>query len=162
MRTVLPPKTQNELIMNKLKTGIWLDFRDAYVISLGDDAQAKVHHLHSEIHHQATKGGSRSKSPWGPQFSPPDDVNLERDKHAEHHYFQQIIGNIDPETEEIVIFGPAEAKIGLKKAIEAIKHYKPQLSAVLPSDYLTQNEMIALVRNFFVHPEQYLVKDKEQ
>ena len=146
--------------MNKLKTGIWLDFRDAYVIALGDDAQADVQHLHSEIHHQATKGGSRSKSPWGPQFSPPDDVNLERDKHAEHHYFQQIIGKINPETEEIVIFGPAEAKIGLKKAIQSIKHYKPQLAAVLTWEYLTQNEMIALMRDFFVNREKYLVHDK--
>lgn len=146
--------------MNKLKTGIWLDFRDAYIITLGDDAQAMVHHLHSEIHHQATKGGSRSKSPWGPQFSPPDDNNLERDKHAEHHFYRQIIGNINPETEEIVIFGPAEAKIGLKKEIESIKHYKPQLTAVLTWEYLTQNEMIALMRDFFVNREKYVVPDK--
>lgn len=148
--------------MNKIQTGIWLDYRDVFLISLIDEAQPKVQHFRSEIHHQATKGGSRSKTPWGPQFSPPDDTNLERDKHAEQHYFQKIIEHISPETEEIVIFGPAQAKVGLKKAIQQIKHYKPQLRAVLPSDYLTENEMIALMRDFFVHPEKYVVQEKEE
>ncbi|HNM25534.1 MAG TPA: hypothetical protein PKL15_08900 [Saprospiraceae bacterium] len=147
--------------MTTVQTGIWLDFRDAYVITITDNGEANIRHFRSEIHHEETKGGSRSKSPWGPQFSPADDVNLERDKHAEHRYFQKIIESIGPDTEEIVIFGPAEAKIGLKKAIEGIKHYKPRLCGVLPSDYLSQNEMVALMRDFFVHPGQYLVHYKE-
>jgi len=148
--------------MKKTQTGIWLDFKDAYIISFNEESEPAVKHLRSKVHHQATKGGSHSKSPWGPQFSPPDDNNLERDKHAEHHYFQQILEDIDPLTDEIVIFGPAQAKLGLKKEIEHIKHYKPQLLGVLPSDYLTHNEMVVLMRNFFNNPGEHIKSEEEE
>lgn len=148
--------------MTKIQTGIWLDFKDAYVVTFDKEAEAAIKHIRSDIKHQATKGGSRSKSPWGPQFSPPDDTNLERDKHAEHHYFQQVLEIINPLSDEIVIFGPAQAKLGLKKEIEHIKHYKPQLLAVLPSDYITQNELVALMRDFFTNPDEYIKSEEKE
>ncbi len=146
--------------MKKIQTGIWLDFKDAYIVTF-NEGEAATKHIRSEIKHQATKGGSHSKSPWGPQFSPPDNSNLERDKHAEHHYFQQILEAVNPLTDEIVIFGPAQAKLGLKKEIEHIKHYKPQLLGVFPSDYATQNEMVVLMRDFFKNPDEH-IKNKEE
>lgn len=148
--------------MKQVKTGIWLDFRDAYVISLDENENATIRHLKSEVTHPATKGGSRSKTPWGPQFSPPDDTNQERANHEEHRYFQEILDDIAPETEQIVIFGPAEAKLGLKKEIERIKHYHPRLRAVLPSDYITEKEMVVLVRDFFTQPGAYIKRKEEE
>jgi hypothetical protein len=135
--------------MKKKQSGIWLDFQDAYIINLLGHDQAEVRHIHSDIHHVATKGGSRSKTPWGPQFSPADHTNLERDKHAEKQYFDDILSEIDKDTDELVIFGPAQAKIGLKKAIEGIKHYHPHIEEILPADYLTENQRVAWVRKFF-------------
>ena len=135
--------------MNKINTGIWLDFREAYIVTIDEDGQSAIQHLPSKVEHHASKGGTRSKTPWGPQYSPGDHNYLERDKHAEHHYYENILENIRPDTDNIVIFGPAEAKIGLKNAIQEIKHYKPQLRDVLTADYLTQNEIVVLVRDFF-------------
>jgi hypothetical protein len=147
----------------KNQTGIWLDFKDAYVVTFDEKGDAAVKHLHSEVTHPATKGGARSKSPWGPQFSPPDKKDLERAKHEEHHYFQQILESFDGDsTEEIVIFGPAEAKLGLKKEIESIKHYKPKLLGAFPSDYITQNQIVVLVRDFFQNPDKYHKKEKKE
>lgn len=142
----------------KNQTGIWLDFKDAYIVTFDEGGNATEKHIRSEVTHPATKGGARSKSPWGPQFSPPDRKDLERAKHEEHHYFLQILEAVNAETEEIVIFGPAEAKLGLKKEIEGIKHYKPKLLGSFPADYLTQNQIVALVRDFFQNPDKY---DKE-
>lgn len=136
--------------MKQVKTGIWLDFKDAYIVSIDENGSAAVLHIESEVTHPATKGGSRSKTPWGPQFAPPDDTNMERAKHEEHRFFQQILKDIAPGTSEIVIFGPAQAKIGLKKEIEQIKHYPARLHAVLPSDYITQNEIVALVKDYYI------------
>lgn len=145
----------------KNQTGIWLDFKDAYIIAFDEEGNDAVKHIHSTVTHPATKGGSRSKSPWGPQFSPPDDTNLERAKHEEHHYFKQILAHVNSDAKDIVIFGPAEAKLGLKKEIENIKHYKPRLLGAFPSDYITQNQMVALMRDFFQNPEKYH-KEKEE
>ena len=148
-------------LMKQTKTGIWIDFKNAYVITFDEDGTHTLRHLESEVTHPATKGGSRSKTPWGPQFAPPDDTNLERAKHEEHHYFKQVLDLIAPDTEQVVIFGPAQAKLGLKKEIESIKHYGPRLRAVLTADYITQNEMVVLVRDFFLQPEAY-IKTKEE
>ena len=112
--------------------------------------------IESLVEHHQTKGGSHPKSPWGPQYSPDDDNMLNRDKHAEHHYFRDIIAGIDPQSDHLVVFGPAEAKVGLKKEILALKHYHPKLDAVLPSDYITEREMAALVRDFFNNPGAYI------
>jgi len=57
---------------------------------------------------------------------------------------------IPNDTNEIVIYGPAKAKAGLKKVIESIKHYKPQLVGVFPADYITENQMVAWMREFFL------------
>lgn len=148
--------------MKQVKTGIWLDYKDAYLISFDENENASVQHIHSEVTHPATKGGSRSKTPWGPQFAPPDNTNLERAKHEEHHYFQQILEKIAPDTDDLVIFGPAEAKLGLKKEIERIKHYHPRLRAVLSSDYISQKEMVVLVRNFFENPQAFIKSEEEE
>lgn len=141
--------------MNKTHTGIWLDYKEAYIVTIDEYAQVTTQHLVSEVEHLAVKGGVRSKTPWGPQYSPHDRSTLEREKHAEGHYFEEIIENIHPETDSIVIFGPAEAKIGLKKAIGEIKHYKPELRDVLTAGYLSQNEIVALVRNYFKNPGDF-------
>ena len=149
--------------MRKINTGIWLDFKEAYILTIDENWQTEIQHLMSEVEHHAVKGGTRSKTPWGPQYSPRDRHTLEQDKHSEQQYFGEIISLIDPETESIVIFGPAEAKIGLKKAVEALQHYKPQLLAVLPSDYMTTNEIRALMIDFFKNPETYIKSaEKEQ
>lgn len=139
--------------MNKINTGIWLDYKGAYIVTIDGDGQVSVQYILSEVEHHASKGGSRSKTPWGPQFSPGDKNNLERDKHAEHHYYENVLENIRPDTDNIVVFGPAEAKIGLKKTIQAIKHYKPQLRDVLTAGHLSQNEIVVLVRDYFKNLE---------
>ncbi|MCC6413158.1 MAG: hypothetical protein IT270_15960 [Saprospiraceae bacterium] len=148
--------------MKKKQSGIWLDFQDAYIINLKGEGDAEVLHIHSDVHHQATKGGSRSKSPWGPQFSPPDINNLERDKHAEKQYFEDILKHIETDTDELVIFGPAQAKIGLKKAIEHIKHYHPHIEEILPSDYLTERERVAWVKKYFKKRAEEKAKEEEE
>lgn len=147
--------------MRKINTGIWLDFKEAYILTIDENWQASTQHLMSEVEHHAVKGGTRSKTPWGPQYSPKDRRTLEQDKRSEQQYFEKIISLIDPETESIVISGPAEAKTGLKKAVEGLNHYKPQLLAVLPSDYMTTNEIRAWMIDFFKNPAHIKSTEKE-
>lgn len=148
--------------MKKKQSGIWLDFQDAYIINLTVDDQVEVKHIHSDVHHAASKGGTRSKAPWGPQFSPGDHNFLERDKHAEKQYFEDVLKHIDTDTDELVIFGPAQAKVGLKKAIEQIKHYHPHIEEILPSDYLTENERVAWVKKYFKKRAEEKAKEEEE
>ncbi len=135
--------------MKNVQIGIWLDYKEAYIIMLENSEVTKVEHLLSNVTHPAVKGGTRSKTPWGPQYSPADERALEKETRAEQQYFEEILSMIPDDTDSIVIFGPAEAKTGLKKKIESIKHYKPQLLGVFPSDYMTDNQRLALMRDYF-------------
>ena len=136
---------------NKKQVGIWLDYREAYVIELpssrGDAPTIK--HLRSDIVPGVPKGGSRSKTPWGPQAGPSENGFEDRRHREEKAYFEKVIHEVAPDTNELVIFGPAEAKFGLQNAIEAIKHYHPRLLGVFPADSMTENQIVAGIKEYF-------------
>ena len=53
------------------------------------------------------------------------------------------------DAKELYVFGPAEAKHGLSRAIKAKSDFTPALKGVEQSDTMTQNQMIAKVKAFF-------------
>ena len=134
---------------SKKDIGIWLDYRETYLVELTDEAAPVVKHLRSGIKPGVAKGGVRSKVPYGPQGGPSQHRFEEKRHHEEKAYFERIIGEIDPEADELVIFGPAEAKFGLQNAIEAIKHYHPRVMGVFPADSMSEKQIVAGVKEFF-------------
>lgn len=135
--------------MNR-KIGIWLDNKNAYFIHV-QEAKAKVEELQSTVEDFHPAGGAPSKTPWGPQDSVNEKKYLERKKQQLQKYFQAIIHKLQ-EGDELYIFGPAEAKIGLKKAIESNKQLSISLLAVEAADQLTPNQRIAQVKAFYSEP----------
>jgi hypothetical protein len=141
--------------MNK-QTGIWIDLRNAYIIQIPfaiyGDEDISIVHINSEIEESAATGGTRSKTPWGPQGGDVKRAAQERRHQEEKDFFESVIEVLRPESTELVIFGPSEAKHGLANAIEGHKDYKPEITGILNADQMTQNQMVAWVRKFFNHP----------
>lgn len=137
----------------KKQTGIWLDLRNAWIINLPmeQDGEILIDHISSEIEESAPLGGSRSKTPWGPQGGDNQRSVEERRHHEEKHFFTDILKHIHPTTEELVIFGPSEAKFGLENLIQN-QHKAPQIMGVKPADKMTEHQMTAWVRAFFDRP----------
>ena len=54
----------------------------------------------------------------------------------------------------LYIFGPAEAKVGLEKAMMDDHNFKPIILGVETADSMTQNQMVAEVRAFFCWGEK--------
>lgn len=135
----------------KKQTGIWLDYKEAYLITLDAEkgGEPDVQHIESGIEWGVPKGGSRSKTPWGPQGGVSERAFQERRHQEEKAYFDRVIQAIDPETHELMIFGPAEAKQGLRNAVELIKHFRPQLVGFETADSMTFNQLVARVKDFF-------------
>jgi hypothetical protein len=134
----------------KKKIGIWLDFREANLITLRGKSET-FETILSEIDTSRPKGGSRSKTPWGPMETVSEKAHLERRKHEEKIYFDKIIDAVK-DADEVYIFGPAQAKEGLVKAIkEKSNLFQPWLGDVETSDSMTKNQKIAQVRDFFSH-----------
>ncbi len=132
----------------KKQVGIWLDYREALVVRL-EGADATLARIESEIEDFNVHGGARtSGKPWGPMDKVSESGYLERRKHQEQDFYKKIM-NAVKEADELYIFGPAEAKLGLEKAIKASTTFHPKLLAVEVADSMTQNQVIAQVRSFF-------------
>jgi hypothetical protein len=139
----------NPTIMKK-QIGIWLDFKEAFLIGLHGKADPKVKHIRSDVTTKEVRGGSRTgSSPWGPMDASSEPKALERRHHDEARYYNEIIDAIVGE-DEVFIFGPAEAKDGLLKAIKHLEGKgKPHVMAIETTDKMTLRQKIAHTKAFF-------------
>ena len=137
----------------KKQTGIWLDYKEAFLVIMDEEkgGEPELKHLRSHIEWGVPKGGSRSKTPYGPQGGVNERSFTDRRHHAEKAYFDAVIREIDPATDELVLFGLAEAKYGLQNVIESIKHFHPKLVGVFPAEAMSENQLKAKVRDFFAN-----------
>lgn len=122
------------------KTGIWVDFEKAFIIETNNQ-QGTITKVDSNIEHFNAHGG------------PADNVSetrlLERNLHQQKEFFHAVINKVKPSS-DVVIFGPAEAKINLKK--EFLKHssFKSKPIPVETSDNMTENQMLAWVKDYML------------
>tara|TARA_R110000787_G_scaffold196454_1_gene307787 strand:- start:8509 stop:8922 length:414 start_codon:yes stop_codon:yes gene_type:complete len=129
-------------------TGIWLDREKAFIINI-DKKTASVHLIASNLEHFNISGGSGTKFKGGPQDVVQDSKYLEREKHQFKNYFSEIIEYVK-NTNALVIFGPADSHQKLKKEIQEFhKELNEKVIAVIKSDSMTENQLKALVRDFF-------------
>ncbi len=131
----------------KKQIGIWLDFSEAQIITIHEGTVSTTTIL-SEIEHKSSAGGSHSPSPWGPVEVANEQHLREKRKHQEKAYFEQIMEAIKS-AGEIYIFGPAEAKVGLEKAIKAQASFSYDIKAIETADSMTMNQKVAQVKHFF-------------
>lgn len=129
------------------QTGIWLDFNHANIIELVDGKVTKKT-IPSNIESYHLKGGSRSKTPWGPMDKTSESKHLERRKHQEVAYYKAICEAVE-KSHELFVMGPAQAKIGLQKYIESYKNLDDILLDVQTADSITENQKVAKVKAFF-------------
>ena len=130
----------------KTQCGIWLDFEEALIVHLKGEA-VQTQSIPSSIEHGHAKGGARSKTPWGPMDVMDEKKVLARTTQQAKAYYKKIIEAIG-EAEDIYVFGPAEAKIGLQKAL-AEAHLKDKVRAIEVADSMTKNQKVAQVKAFF-------------
>lgn len=133
--------------MKKTKVGIWLDFRNANIITLiGKGVSVKT--IDSNVDPSKPRGGSRPKKKWGPVDTVSEKHFLERRKQEVKTYYEELMTAVK-DADELYLFGPAEAKDGLVKAIKAKANFKPALRGIETADSMTENQKVAKVRAFF-------------
>ncbi|MCF8106901.1 MAG: hypothetical protein K9K64_15580, partial [Desulfohalobiaceae bacterium] len=77
----------------------------------------------------------------------------ERRKHQFRNFYQMVIKKVG-KADKIFIFGPGEAKLELAKEIKKIKGQHERIAAVEASDRLTENQIVAKVKSFFLTSEE--------
>lgn len=129
--------------------GIWLDKEKAHIVTL-EDSQESFQTIESNIESYSPKtGNSGTHHRGGVQSTPQDSKYLEREKLQHKNYFRNLVKHVMT-VNELAIFGPAETPERFSKHLE---DHHPELNslvrAVQKADSMTDNQVKALVRDFF-------------
>jgi hypothetical protein len=128
--------------------GIWIDRRDAVLVSLEEGSPA-VRHVKSAVESPIEMSrGWRSGGTLVAQCVSNEQRDDERRKHRLHAFYQEVIKAAGI-VREVFIFGPGKAKQELVKEIEQIKSPPFAISAVEACDKLTEPQIVAKVKSFF-------------
>jgi len=136
----------------KEKIGIWIDHKEAILVAIeGDQTTIDRIESHAESHFRPS-GGRKAAGTSVAQSVSREQKADERRKHQFHSFYQMVIKKAG-KADNIFIFGPGEAKLELAKEIEKIKGPKGKIAAVEASDRLTENQIVAKVKSFFLASE---------
>ena len=128
--------------------GIWIDKDKAHIVTI-DNGKENFSTIQSEIEHFKAKGGSGQRFKSGPQDVIKDSTFLEREKQQFKQYFKNITNAIK-DTDALVIFGPALTGQKFKKELsEGYKNLDTKVKDVVKTDSMTNNQVIAWVRDYF-------------
>ena len=122
------------------KVGLWIDHKKAVIFSLSDEG-AEIKRISSELEHKVHFSGGLQK----------ESAEKHKDKRLTGHlnnYYDEILTFIR-DAESILIFGPGEAKVELKKRLENMGLHKHIVGFEIV-DKMTDNQIIAKVRQRFL------------
>ena len=137
--------------------GIWVDHKKAVIVtkkqperSYEEDVEISVTQISSNVERKVRlSGGSRTRNtPWGPQEVEVDGKIEARQKQQLRKFYQQIVESIN-DADKIMIMGPGEAKLELKKEVGKSKALIHKIVDLYTSDKMTDNQIAAKVKSYF-------------
>ena len=130
------------------KTGVWIDLNKAIIVKLNNsDASKKT--LNSGIESKVREEGEKNDSGrFGKQFIAPEKTREHKLQHKVNDYLKKVITEIT-DSDELVIFGPANMKTELQKKIEQHSGAKTLSPEVVTADSMTENQTVAWVKKYY-------------
>jgi len=132
----------------KKQTGIWIDTKKAVIVLLTENNQEVKNILSSIEGRERIPGETRAFSRFGFQFLDFGKKKKNRLAIEKREYLKNVIAAIK-DANEIVLFGPAGMKIELEKTIQDDVVLASKLKAVETADSMTENQMVAWVKNHY-------------
>jgi stalled ribosome rescue protein Dom34 len=130
------------------QTGIWLDKEKAVIINLKEGIHT-IKHLESSITtRERFQGEGKRFGRFGNQFLSMESKKRNMAKNQSEEYLKNIINEIKS-VDKLVLFGPAEMKTHLEKAIRKDNLISKKLVAVEPADNMTENQLVAWVKEYY-------------
>jgi hypothetical protein len=123
----------------KKEVGLWIDRRRAAIVTV-KDGDMEMRQVVSDIDKQDRSGGA--------QDFPEEDIVERRLENHLKKYYDEVISNIH-DAQSILIFGPGEAKIELKKRIDG-KSFIGKKIHIETEDKMTDNQITAKVKKHFI------------
>lgn len=132
----------------KKQTGIWIDSKKAIIVTF-DDQKEIIETVESAIENRIYHSKEGDKGSFsGSQHISNEKKFEEREKHQTEDYLKKIMRQI-PKDGDLYIFGPSMIKIKLQKEIAHNKLNKINLTSVEACDQLSNNQIVAKVKEHF-------------
>lgn len=133
--------------MSKVQTGIWIDSREALIFTMRKDSEhferivsnVEEYHVHSE---------GKSASPFVVRDAIKEKQILSRRSLQFQRFFSEVLAVVS-DSDEVLICGPGNTRLGLEKAMLPDKNRKYRLVGCHPLDSLTENQIRAWMREKF-------------
>jgi hypothetical protein len=119
------------------KLGIWMDHSNAHLIECTMEP-LKTHTLESKFTHQE-KEHSLGKS---------ENLMHNKEQHQQSEYYKKL-EEIIKGYEEVLLFGPTDAKVELFNLVRANHLFEKIKIVVKQADKMTDNQQHAFVRDYF-------------
>ena len=137
------------------KIGLWIDHRNAHILTLKDN-HVEMETVEAEVPGRPrARGGARSKKPFGPQDVVSED-RLQRKYESNLKKFYKSVADKIKHADRIYIFGPGQAKHEMAKLLDEKKD-NLRIMGIEKMDSMTESEMKMQVKAFFLG-EAYLAK----
>jgi len=130
------------------QTGIWIDSKKAVIITFKNkESNTKI--IYSGVEGKnRVDGEGKEFGRLGDQFSTLE-KKLEKKYQLEIiEYLKEVIKELES-TDDLVLFGPAQVKIELKKLIEKDNKLLKKLLDVVDADSMTDNQLVAWVKKYY-------------
>jgi hypothetical protein len=133
----------------KRQTGIWIDSSKAIIVTL-DGGKEKISEIESDLENKMYHEKEGNKGTFsGSHHSNTENKFEERRKNETNHFLKNVLSHVKL-TDELYIFGPAEAKIKLEQKINTDKSFDTsKLKMVETADSMTTNQIVAKVKKFY-------------
>ncbi len=119
------------------KLGIWMDHANAYLMEFNiDNADAQLKALeivHEDTAHDSNKG---------------ENLIHNKEQHQQAEFYKKL-GNIIKNYEEVILFGPTDAKVELLHVLKANHHFENIKIETQTADKMTDNQQHAFVKEYF-------------
>ena len=121
------------------KVGIWIDHQKAVIVSASADS-VTTKTLESDVESH-------------PRYSGQQDGGGEKkyeERHTQHldRYYDEVVRQL-ADADELLIFGPGEAKLELKERLRRSKAHSERAVGIETTDKLTDPQIVAKVKEHF-------------
>jgi hypothetical protein len=146
-------------VLENFSVGVWLDRSHAALVYLAG-GDVTVFHMRSGVEPRfRVSGGSRSRTPYGPQQVVSEQKQEQRAKLKLRQYYKHLMDTMRG-ADGILVLGPGEAKLGLEKAIRDNSDLCRRLRSVRTADRMTERQLVAAVKKFYEQEGKYVHRAK--
>ena len=130
------------------KVGIWIDQKEANLITL---TKKNIHSktIYSDIETRIrTEGETKQFGRFGDQYLVDEKGKENRVNEYTQRYLKRVLKELS-KADEIFLFGPAQMKLKMEKAISVIPELAVKLKDTKTSENMTHNQKLAYVKDFY-------------